>query len=135
MGTESQEQDLGATLIALRTERDIGRRKLKDLTGLSLSYLHEIENNVYLPSRERLELIADALKIKGSEREQLLSDRDRAELKKLGFEDADVTLLLKEAGPLTDEAREKIMQVLSDVRGKSAKRRSPQGSTRTRSKK
>ncbi len=130
---EPDSNDFGARLVALRTERDVGRRKLKDLTGLSLSYLHEIENNVYLPSHERLEVIADALGIKGADRKQLLADRERAELARLGFDEADVTLLLKEAGPLTDDARAKIVDVLNDVRSKSRKRSGKRASGRSSS--
>ncbi len=108
--------DFGRHLVEAREGKGVGRRELNKRSGLSLSYLHEVENDVYLPSPEKLKLIADALKLRGDARRELFRAREEAELERLGFSDTDVTLLLKETGPLNEDARQRIVEILADVR-------------------
>lgn len=42
-----------------REARGLDRRQVRTLTGISVSYLHEVEANVFSPSPERLKKIAD----------------------------------------------------------------------------
>lgn len=120
----------GEELKDARESRGIGRTKLGELTGLSLSYLHYIENDRVLPGPDNLKKIAKAIN-KASKQKvdaaEWIRTRDRIELERLGFDgnQADVTLLLRESGPLTDEAKKTIertiTRVLKDPRSRAPK--------------
>lgn len=93
----------GQYLVACREERGISRRKLNELSGLSLSYLHEIETGQYLPGPDNLKKIAKALRI---DEEALLRERDMVELGRMGL-DPEAALQLKQLGPLSHSERQK----------------------------
>lgn len=117
----------GQHLIELRKQHDVGRKRLHELSGLSLSYLHYIENDQVLPGPDNLRKIAKAIEEASRtpvSAEELIRERDRVELERMGFDanKAHLTLLLKERGPLDDSARatieKAIDKVLSDPRSR-----------------
>lgn len=112
----------GQTLIDFRERYGVGRKRLHELTGISLSYLHYIENDRVLPGHENLEKIAKGISDhtgKQVSAKPLIRERDRIELSRLGFDrnKADLTLFLKESGPVDDEARGKIEAAIGRVLG------------------
>lgn len=104
--------DFGQHLIKLRKDRAIGRRKLAELTGLSLSYLHEVETSEYLPGHENLRKIAKALDI---DEDGLLAERDRIEYERMGL-DPDATVQLKEMGDLSERERERLVRLIQKLK-------------------
>jgi transcriptional regulator with XRE-family HTH domain len=102
----------GEYLVALREERGVSRRKLNERTGLSLSYLHEVERGDYLPGPKNLRKIAKAL---GTSADDLIRERDRIEFERMGL-DSEATLLLKEMGELSDDERERITRLYRRIR-------------------
>jgi transcriptional regulator with XRE-family HTH domain len=102
----------GDYLISIREERDVSRRKLNELTGLSLSYLHEIETDRYLPGPDNLRKIAKALRF---DVDELLRARDRIEFERMGL-DPDATLMLKEMGELTDDERRRLVRLYRRIK-------------------
>jgi transcriptional regulator with XRE-family HTH domain len=101
----------GRYLVELREKHGVSRRRLNEMTGLSLSYLHEIEKGNYLPGPENLRKIAVAL---GEDPEQLLRERDRVQFERLGL-DPELSLLLKEAGELSDDERSTLLRTYRNV--------------------
>jgi transcriptional regulator with XRE-family HTH domain len=55
--------DYGKAIKTIRTLRGISQVDLSEKTGLSKSYLSKIENGQSIPSMEKLEKVASALKI------------------------------------------------------------------------
>lgn len=103
----------GETLIDFRERHGVGRRRLHELTGLSLSYLHYIENDRVLPGHDNLEKLAKGISDHAGKKvsaKELLRERDRTELNRLGIgrNEAGLILFLKEHGPIGDRARQKI---------------------------
>jgi transcriptional regulator with XRE-family HTH domain len=103
----------GEYLVGLREDRGVSRRKLHERSGLSLSYLHQIENGNFLPGPDNLHKIADALP--GVNADDLIRRRDAIELERMGF-DSEATLLLKEMGDLSDKERQRIIRLYRRIR-------------------
>ena len=91
---------VGSTLRELRRERGWTLRRLRQETGISIPYLSMIErDDVSRPSREKLEVIAEAL---GADPSEVLREHDKADLvNRLGFDPvlAEFVLRLREATP------------------------------------
>lgn len=103
----------GDTLVSFRERYGVSRRRLHELTGLSLSYLHYIENNRVLPGHDNLEKIAAGISEHTGTRissVELVRERDEIELHRLGLgqNEAGLALFFKEHGPVSNEARRKI---------------------------
>lgn len=110
----------GDELIQVRESRGIGRKRLAELARLSLSYLHYIENDRVLPGHDNLRKIARAINGVSKDKvsaDDLIRERDRVELERMGLRGnkADLTLLLRESGPLSDEAKRKIERTIARV--------------------
>ena len=119
----------GQTLIEFREQYGIGRKRLHELTGLSLSYLHYIENDRVLPGHDNLKKIAKGVAKDSGKRvsaRDLIRERDRVELSRLGLDrnKAELTLLLKEGGPVSDAARKQIEETIESVLTKERKAKS-----------
>lgn len=121
--------DYGRYLVELRESYGCSRRRLNERTGISLSYLHEIEKGDYLPGHENLRRIARALveDEAGAERlaAEMIAERDRVEYQRMGL-DPDVTLLAKEVGELSDEERKRFTRLYQRI--KREREESPRGS-------
>ncbi len=53
-----------------RESRQLDRADMRKLTGFSMSYFHEVEANVFPPSKERVAKIAEAFGMTATELER-----------------------------------------------------------------
>jgi transcriptional regulator with XRE-family HTH domain len=75
---EGTDSSLGRTIMAARIEQGMKRSDLAEATGLSYTFLSEIERGIKRGSEKSLYLIAEALGMRPSElllRAEILSDR------------------------------------------------------------
>lgn len=96
----------GEYLKQLRESKGIGLRELSRTSKLSRSHLHYLETDQRAPGDETLKKLAPAL---GVTTKELIAHRDE---KKPA---TDLTLLLREAGPLTDEQRRELLEIAEEV--------------------
>lgn len=104
---------LGSHLVALRESRGVGRKELARRTGLSLSYLHYVENDRTIPGVEKLELIGRHLELRPAEQAALLEERQLAELRRLGVTRPEFTVLINRIGDRLSE--EEYAALLADL--------------------
>ncbi len=105
------EPTFGERLQAWRTEQSIGRRAIQQKTGMSLGYLHEIENDRYLPSEAHVRAIADAL---GQPAEAMVFERNKAFFAEKGL-DPEAAARLYELGELSASERQRLTQLLAEL--------------------
>lgn len=107
---------LGAHLVGLRERRDIGRKELARKTGLSLSYLHYVENDRTIPGLDKLELIAKRLGLSPAEKGALVEERQIAELRRLGVARPEVTILLNRLGDrISEEDYQRLLTEIAEL--------------------
>jgi transcriptional regulator with XRE-family HTH domain len=94
----------GKKLRALREGRDLGLRELSRESGLALSHIQYLEQDTRTPGDETLGKLAKALRVPVAElkREQITGQ---------------VSLLLKEAGELTKEQEQEVLDAIQRASG------------------
>jgi transcriptional regulator with XRE-family HTH domain len=105
-------ESFGSRIVALREARGWSRNRLHIEAGLSYSYLHGVETGEWLPGRENLLKIVDAI---GPQAEPLLEERDRLEYERMGL-DPDATLLLKELEDLSQGERKQFLSLYRRIK-------------------
>jgi transcriptional regulator with XRE-family HTH domain len=96
----------GQRLRELREAQGLGIRELSRLTGLSLSHLQYLEKDAKRPGDRTLRKLARHLGVHGKE---LIAARDESRT------ETELTLLLREAGPLSPEQRERLLEIAQEV--------------------
>jgi transcriptional regulator with XRE-family HTH domain len=99
-------QTFGERLRELREARGLGIRELSRKSGLSLSHLHYLERDARRPGDETLKKLARHL---GVSTQDLVAERDDTRLQ------TELTLLLKEAGPLSAAERRQLLQIAEEA--------------------
>lgn len=110
---------LGQQLVALREAKGWSRNRLHQKSGVAFSYLTAIENDEWLPGKDNLERIVEAL---GPEAQSLLRERERVEYERLGL-DPDTSLALREiSDDMTDRDRGELLAVQRRIRQRQRQR-------------
>jgi transcriptional regulator with XRE-family HTH domain len=73
----------GIKLRQLRQNQELSLQKLSNLSGVSVSYLNEIEKGKKYPNSEKLVALADALKVKATELKSEILDKKLAPVSRL----------------------------------------------------
>lgn len=106
---------IGKRLNELRDAKDWTLDELAEASEVSAPYISKLERDKALPQRETLKAILDAL---GPEADDVLLDRDRLELERLGYtpEAARLVVLLEQLDPETQAAViERLATELADL--------------------
>lgn len=109
----------GEYLKQLREAKGIGLRELSRSSKLSRSHIHYLETDQRQPGDATLRKLAPVLGVSSKE---LIDRRDRQKPA------TDLTLLLRETGPLTDEQREELLAIANEVLAEEKKARAKGGS-------
>ncbi len=96
----------GQKLRELREARGLGLREFSRISGLSKSHLHYMERGERQPGDETVARLARHL---GVPKRDLLHARDGARL------ETELTLLLREAGPLSPDERQHLLDIAAKL--------------------
>ena len=94
----------GSKLRALREQRGMSARQLARSSGLAFSHVQHLERDESIPGDETLRRLARAL---GIQLRELKGERKASQ----------VTALLQERTPLTEEQRQDLLRVVQDTLG------------------
>ncbi|WP_143316888.1 helix-turn-helix transcriptional regulator [Clostridium sp. HBUAS56017] len=111
---------IGEKIKSLRKLNKLTLRELNSKTGLSISFISDIENKRRNPSIDNLKLLASALNVSVS---QLLDDSNDLSLKdmqtkkesidhKLNLLEGDMKVLFQKVSKLSEEDRQKVIKML-----------------------
>jgi transcriptional regulator with XRE-family HTH domain len=96
----------GERLRQIREAEGLGQRELARRAGLSLSHLQYLERDAKRPGDATLAKLARHLPVTAADLRRQRDD-NRAE--------TELTLLLREVGPLTDEQRERLLKIAHEA--------------------
>ncbi|ACD23820.1 transcriptional regulator, MerR family [Clostridium botulinum B str. Eklund 17B (NRP)] len=107
---------VGEKLKLFRNKKDLTLKELNKLTGISISFISDIENNRRNPSIDNLKILAKALDVQVS---QLLDEgTSRLPQKNISIDDKldeleeDMKILFLKAKKLSKEDRQKVLKMM-----------------------
>jgi transcriptional regulator with XRE-family HTH domain len=104
----------GKKLKKIRKENGISQQELaKKLGYVNNSYISDVENGIFVPSKKKLKKIAKTLKVSFAQIKDLLRE---VQLEELGIKEPELINLFRDLPKLTKKEKNKIIEVYKKIK-------------------
>jgi len=114
--SEINDMKFGKKLKKIREENGISQQKLaKKLGYVNNSYISDVENGIFVPSKKKLKKIAKTLKVSFTQIKDLLRE---VQLGELGIKEPELISLFRDLPTLSKKEKQQIIEVYQKIKKK-----------------